>query len=91
MRKMAEAFQTDIEALEEELSNLIIEGTINARIDSYNTVCCLNLPHLIAPICKTNRRTSPYIRKSTPNGKRIPKKHKRYPNPHQHSEKRHDG
>eukprot|EP01129_Flabellula_baltica_P010667 TRINITY_DN4528_c0_g1_i2.p1 TRINITY_DN4528_c0_g1~~TRINITY_DN4528_c0_g1_i2.p1 ORF type:complete len:466 (+),score=110.78 TRINITY_DN4528_c0_g1_i2:58-1398(+) len=38
MVKMADAFQTDIKSLEEELSQLIIDGSISARIDSYNTV-----------------------------------------------------
>jgi len=36
MRKMAEAFNTTVSALEEELMQLILDGKISARIDSHN-------------------------------------------------------
>jgi COP9 signalosome complex subunit 1 len=38
LTKMAESFETDVPALIEELSALIIEGKIDARIDSHNRV-----------------------------------------------------
>lgn len=38
MRKMAEAFNTTVSALEEELMQLILDGKISARIDSHNKV-----------------------------------------------------
>ena len=38
MRKMAEAFNTSINALEDELMQLILDGQIKARIDSHNKV-----------------------------------------------------
>lgn len=38
MEKMARAFNTTVPKLEDELSNLILEGQIQARIDSHNKV-----------------------------------------------------
>jgi COP9 signalosome complex subunit 1 len=38
MRRMAEAFNTNVTALEDELMQLILEGQIQARIDSHNKV-----------------------------------------------------
>jgi len=38
MTKMASAFNTTVAALEEELMQLILDGQINARIDSHNKV-----------------------------------------------------
>ncbi|XP_052069761.1 COP9 signalosome complex subunit 1-like isoform X1 [Mytilus californianus] len=38
MRKMAEAFNTTITDLEDELMQLILDGQINARIDSHNKI-----------------------------------------------------
>ena len=38
MRRMAEAFNTNVAALEDELMQLILEGQIQARIDSHNKV-----------------------------------------------------
>ena len=38
MNKMATAFNTSVSALEDELMQLILEGQINARIDSHNKV-----------------------------------------------------
>ena len=38
MRKMAVAFNTTVTALEDELMQLILDGQINARIDSHNKV-----------------------------------------------------
>ncbi|XP_060071559.1 COP9 signalosome complex subunit 1-like [Ylistrum balloti] len=38
MRKMAEAFNTSVTGLEDELMQLILEGQINARIDSHNKI-----------------------------------------------------
>jgi COP9 signalosome complex subunit 1 len=38
MRKMASAFNTTINALEDEIMQLILDGQINARIDSHNKV-----------------------------------------------------
>ena len=39
MHKMASAFNTSVGALEDELMQLILDGQINARIDSHNKVC----------------------------------------------------
>ncbi|XP_059936491.1 COP9 signalosome complex subunit 1 isoform X6 [Mesoplodon densirostris] len=41
MRKMAMAFNTTVAALEDELTQLILEGLINARIDSHSKVASL--------------------------------------------------
>ena len=38
MVKMAQAFNTSVTALEEELMQLILDGRISARIDSHNKV-----------------------------------------------------
>lgn len=38
MSKMARAFNTSISRLEDELSQLILDEQINARIDSHNKV-----------------------------------------------------
>lgn len=38
MCRMAEAFNTSVAALEDELMQLILEGQIQARIDSHNKV-----------------------------------------------------
>ncbi|XP_005109229.1 COP9 signalosome complex subunit 1 isoform X1 [Aplysia californica] len=38
MRKMAEAFNTSVNALEDELMQLILDGQIKARIDSHNKI-----------------------------------------------------
>ncbi|XP_046352804.1 COP9 signalosome complex subunit 1-like isoform X2 [Haliotis cracherodii] len=38
MKKMAEAFNTTVPALEDELMQLILDGQINARIDSHNKI-----------------------------------------------------
>ena len=38
MRRMAEAFNTSVVALEDELMQLILDGQIQARIDSHNKV-----------------------------------------------------
>ena len=38
MDKMAHAFNTTVSKLEDELSNLILDGQIQARIDSHNKV-----------------------------------------------------
>lgn len=38
MHKMAAAFNTTVAALEDELTQLILEGLINARIDSHSKV-----------------------------------------------------
>lgn len=38
MRRMAEAFNTSVSALEDELMQLILDGQIQARIDSHNKV-----------------------------------------------------
>lgn len=38
MHKMATAFNTTVAALEDELTQLILEGLINARIDSHSKV-----------------------------------------------------
>lgn len=38
MEKMARAFNTTVSNLEDELSNLILDGQIQARIDSHNKV-----------------------------------------------------
>ena len=41
MRRMAEAFNTSVSALEDELMQLILDGQIQARIDSHNKVLIL--------------------------------------------------
>ena len=41
MTKMAEAFNTSLPALEDELMQLILDSQINARIDSHNKVLLL--------------------------------------------------
>lgn len=46
MRRMAEAFNTSVAALEDELMQLILDGQIQARIDSHNKV-----PFLILSFC----------------------------------------
>ena len=38
MQKMAEAFNTSLPLLENELMHLILDNQINARIDSHNKV-----------------------------------------------------
>ena len=38
MKKMAAAFNTTVPALEDELMQLILDGQIQARIDSHNKV-----------------------------------------------------
>lgn len=38
MRKMAEAFNTTVPALEDEIMQLILDGQVNARIDSHNKI-----------------------------------------------------
>lgn len=38
MRKMAAAFNTSVGSLEDELMQLILDGQIQARIDSHNKV-----------------------------------------------------
>ena len=38
LNKMASAFNTSVSALEDELMQLILDGQINARIDSHNKV-----------------------------------------------------
>ena len=38
MHKMSVAFNTTVPALEDELMQLILDGQINARIDSHNKV-----------------------------------------------------
>lgn len=38
MHKMATAFNTTVAALEDELTQLILEGLINARIDSHSKI-----------------------------------------------------
>ena len=43
MRRMAEAFNTSVSALEDELMQLILDGQIQARIDSHNKVLIFNI------------------------------------------------
>lgn len=50
MRKMAAAFNTTVPALEDELMQLILDGQIQARIDSHNKVKKLFNVHLKANI-----------------------------------------
>ena len=40
---MASSFNTTLGALEDELMTLILEGKIQARIDSHNKVCLIKL------------------------------------------------
>jgi COP9 signalosome complex subunit 1 len=44
MRRMATAFNRTVSALEDELMQLILDGQIQARIDSHNKVTILFLP-----------------------------------------------
>ena len=56
MRKMAEAFNTTVTALEEELMQLILDGKISARIDSHNKARVLtafiyrSIVHVVTPL-----------------------------------------
>ena len=43
---MAQAFNTSVAALEDELSQLILDGQIQARIDSHNKVSPPTLKYL---------------------------------------------
>ena len=43
LRLMASSFNTTLGALEDELMTLILEGKIQARIDSHNKVCLIKL------------------------------------------------
>ena len=43
LRLMAGSFNTSVGSLEDELMTLILEGKIQARIDSHNKVCRRNL------------------------------------------------
>ena len=45
MQKMAEAFNTSLPYLEDELMHLILDNQINARIDSHNKVAPLQRRH----------------------------------------------
>ena len=47
MRKMAAAFNTTVLALEDELMQLILDGQIQARIDSHNKVLLVNFFYLL--------------------------------------------
>jgi len=52
MHKMASAFNTSVLALEDELMTLILEGQINARIDSHNKVyVTIHMGFVCAFIC----------------------------------------
>ena len=47
MGKMAVAFNTSLPALEDELTRLILDGTISARIDSHSKARLFSsIPHL---------------------------------------------
>lgn len=50
MTKMAQAFNTTVAALEDELTQLILEGLINARIDSHSKVTLVEVMRL-SPGC----------------------------------------
>lgn len=55
MTKMAQAFNTTVAALEDELTQLILEGLINARIDSHSKVTMhtgaeVEMSHLLSVI-----------------------------------------
>lgn len=50
MTKMAQAFNTTVAALEDELTQLILEGLINARIDSHSKVTLVEIMRL-SPDC----------------------------------------
>ena len=53
MHKMAAAFNTTLAALEDEIMQLILDGKINARIDSHNKV--------VSPICFFGLSISLYL------------------------------
>lgn len=58
LEKMAAAFNTTISALEDELMALILEGQIQARIDSHNKV---NLVFCFVPYCLMKMPRRAYV------------------------------
>ena len=69
MNTMAAAFNTSVQGLEKEIAKLIMEGLIQARIDSHNKVClraslCIAGSFLFVNaeiICTPHRSTEWYI------------------------------
>lgn len=64
MTKMAQAFNTTVAALEDELTQLILEGLINARIDSHSKVNCthsLSQTHTLTFHYQTSTHTAMLI------------------------------
>lgn len=64
MTKMAQAFNTTVAALEDELTQLILEGLINARIDSHSKVRTTQVSSRfasLAPVVKRSRCHVPQI------------------------------
>lgn len=88
MNKMAQAFNTTVAALEDELTQLILEGLINARIDSHSKVThtpfrfCLRvsvLPNITAnagissdSVCERRGPEEHHVREVAPHGQRVP-------------------
>ena len=80
MRRMAEAFNTSVSALEDELMQLILDGQIQARIDSHNKVdfflvnliknllkcCCICFFFLYIRFCSPKMQTSVTARLKSP-------------------------
>lgn len=52
MNKMAAAFNTTVSSLEDELMQLILDGQIQARIDSHNKVVCYHSFHFFVAFFK---------------------------------------
>ena len=84
MWKMATALNTTLPALEDELMQLILDGQIQARIDSHNKVRFLSIREQnelkvcdlwlnFADTVRQGRRSAKYyFRKKSSNGTRIP-------------------
>lgn len=87
MNKMAQAFNTTVAALEDELTQLILEGLINARIDSHSKVMHTSFtspgfqflrkspPSVDMPSDSVRERRGPeehHIWEVAPHGQRVP-------------------
>lgn len=88
MNKMAQAFNTTVAALEDELTQLILEGLINARIDSHSKVTHTTViapvgacsfkkitTNAAVPSDSVRERRGPeehHVREVAPHGQRVP-------------------
>lgn len=84
MTKMAQAFNTTVAALEDELTQLILEGLVNARIDSHSKVKLIRaraafdwtLPGahcsvLTDPVCQRRGPAEHHLWEVPPHGQRV--------------------